>query len=36
MFGTGNLESLKERIRKNKQMTAVFISTDVLRGMQHR
>jgi hypothetical protein len=36
MFGTGNLEMLKERIRRDKRITAVFISTDILQGIQHR
>lgn len=36
LFGTGNLEMLKEKICKDKQITAVFISTDILRGIQHR
>jgi hypothetical protein len=36
LFGTGNLEVLKDRIRRDKRITAVFISTDVLRGLQHR
>ncbi|XP_023707489.1 putative GTP-binding protein 6 isoform X2 [Cryptotermes secundus] len=36
LFGTGNLEMLKKRICKDKQITAVFISTDILRGIQHR
>ncbi|GFG38663.1 hypothetical protein Cfor_01681 [Coptotermes formosanus] len=36
LFGTGNLQMLKERIYGDKQITAVFISTDILRGIQHR
>jgi hypothetical protein len=36
LFGTGNLQMLKERIRREKQITAIFISTDILRGIQHR
>jgi hypothetical protein len=36
LFGTGNIEMLKEKIRKGRQITAVFISTDILRGIQHR
>lgn len=36
LFGTGNLEMLKKKISKDKQITAVFISTDILRGIQHR
>ncbi|XP_066996839.2 putative GTP-binding protein 6 isoform X1 [Anabrus simplex] len=35
-FGSGNYEMLKEKIRKDKSVTAVFISTQMLRGMQHR
>jgi len=36
LFGTGNLQMLKERIYRDKQITAVFVSTDILRGIQHR
>ncbi|PSN40424.1 hypothetical protein C0J52_09261 [Blattella germanica] len=36
LFGTGNLETLKKQIQKNKQVTAVFISVNLLRGIQLR
>jgi hypothetical protein len=36
LFGTGNIEMLKQKIRKDKQITAVFISTHILQGIQHR
>lgn len=35
-FGTGNLKMLKDKIQMNKQITAVFLSTNMLQGIQHR
>uniref|UniRef100_A0A1B6KK63 Hflx-type G domain-containing protein n=1 Tax=Graphocephala atropunctata TaxID=36148 RepID=A0A1B6KK63_9HEMI len=36
IFGTGNLEALTELITKNKNITAVFISLNMLTPQQHR
>nr|ANO53997.1 gtbp6 [Eyprepocnemis plorans] len=35
-FGKGNLERLQQRIRKDKKITGVFVSTNILKGVQHR
>ncbi|XP_046982683.1 putative GTP-binding protein 6 [Schistocerca americana] len=35
-FGKGNLERLQQRIRKDKKVTGVFISTNILKGIQHK
>lgn len=35
-FGQGNLERLQKRIRTDKKITGVFISTNMLKGIQHK
>ena len=34
MYQKGNFEEITQRIRKNKSITAVFISLDMLSGLQ--
>jgi hypothetical protein len=36
MFGTGKLEELQQLVRKNKKISAVFISTKILTTDQKR
>lgn len=35
-FGPGNLDSIAEHIRRDKRISAVFISTNVLKPIQHQ
>ncbi|KAF4528853.1 hypothetical protein B566_EDAN017199, partial [Ephemera danica] len=36
IFGSGNLEKLKQLVKKNKQISAVFVSVSMLKGFQRR
>ncbi|KAJ8884198.1 hypothetical protein PR048_016055 [Dryococelus australis] len=36
LFGKGNLEMLRHKISKDEQITAVFLSVNMLTRMQHR
>lgn len=35
-FGPGNLDLIAEKVRKNKQISAIFVSTNVLKPAQHK
>lgn len=36
VFGTGQLENLQKQIRRNPQVSAVFVSLNLLRGIQRK
>lgn len=36
LFGSGNFENLANQIRSNQKVSAVFVSTNILRGLQKR